>query len=574
MSAMIQPSKWWIGLPPLAILFALAMNLNGEKIEAEIASRARSALSREPQALAEAVIAVDGRDVTISGVALSREAVERIVAAIARQEGVRAVLDKTAAPVVAKPFVLSLERKGKALTLGGHAPPGEAREALRAAAAGKGFDVVDDAGYALGAPEDFGALANYALALLDALGDGKATLSDARLAVAGAPATFEAYDRALAALKSPPAGAVVETADIAPPKVAPFVWSAVKGRETVSLFGYAPSPEVRETLVREAAALAKTVSDQSRVAGGAPADFAGAATAALGALAGLEQGKAALTDASLSIEGAGKANVASASVEASLRAALPKGFRLGEVKIAAGVVSPYVLTARKEESALALSGHAPDPATHQRLVALVGKAFGGKIEDGLATGAGAPAGFERAAAAALRALTRLNNGAAAISDRRVAIEGEAFVPSAADDIPARLAKEIPEGFETSARIGVAPRGEEIAWGELHAKVAATVAPGLSFSTDHSALAEESLPVADALVFILLRSPGAAVEIVGHYEGAGSASENQAIARRRAEVLRDYLVAAGVDARRLTASGVGEAPGEGAAPQRRIEFLVK
>jgi OOP family OmpA-OmpF porin len=573
---MIQPSKWWIGLLPLAVLFALAMNLNGEKIEADIASRARSALSREPQALAEAAIAVEGRDVTISGVALSRDGVERIVATIARQEGVRTVLDKTAAPVEAKPFVLSLERKGKALTLRGHAPPGAAREALRAAAASKGYDVIDSAGYALGAPEDFGALANYALALLDALGDGKATLSDARLAVTGAPATFEAYDRALAALKSPPAGASVETADIAPPKVAPFVWSAVKGGETVSLFGYAPSPEVRGTLVREAATLTKTpkVSDQSRVAGGAPANFAGAATAALGALAGLEQGKATLTDASLSIEGAGKANVASASVEAGLRAALPKGFRLGEVKIAAGVVSPYVLTARKEESALALSGHAPDPATHQRLVALVGKAFGGKIEDGLATGAGAPAGFERAAAAALRALTRLNNGAAAISDRRVAIEGDAFVPPAADDIPARLAKDTPEGFETSARIGVAPRGEEIAWGELHAKVAATVAPGLSFSGDHSALAEESLPVADALAFVLLRSPGAAVEIVGHYEGAGSASENQAIARRRAEVLRDYLVAAGVDARRLTASGVGEAPGEGAAPRRRIEFLVK
>lgn len=571
---MIQPSKWWIGLLPLAVLFVIAMTVNGERIEADIAGRARSALSREPQALAEAAIAVDGRDVTLSGVALSREGVGRIVAMIETQEGVRAVLDKSAAPAVAKPFVFALERKGKTVTLAGHAPPGAAREALRAAVAGKNFDLVDSAGYALGAPADFGVVADYALAVLDALGNGRATVSDGRLAVTGSPASFDAYDRALTALRSPPAGVIVEKAEVAPPIVAPFVWSAVASGGTISLFGYAPSPEAREALARDAATLAKTVNDQTRVAGGAPADFAGVATAALAALGGLDQGKVALTDASLSIEGAGKANVDAASIEASLRAALPKGFRLGPAKVAAGAVSPYVLTARKEESALALSGHAPDSATHQRLVALAGKAFGGTLEDGLAEAAGAPAGFERAAAAALRALTRLHNGAAAISDRRVAIEGDAFTRQAADDIGARLGKEMPEGFETSARIGVAPRGEEIAWAELHARVAATVAPGLSFNADNSAIAEESLPVAEALAYVLLRSPGAVVDIVGHYEGTGSTSENQAIARRRAEVVRDHLVAAGLDPRRLTASGVGDASGASGASRRRIEFSIK
>jgi OOP family OmpA-OmpF porin len=574
---MMQPGKWWIGLPPLAILFTIAATTSGEKIEADIAASARAALARaqSPQALADASVAVDGRDVAVSGVALSRDAVDLIVAAIEKQDGVRAVVDKTAGPALAKPFVISFERRGKTLAIAGHEPPG-ARERIRAAAADKGLEVADRAAYALGAPTDFAALTSYAVAMLDTLGDGKATLADTSLSIAGAPASFDAYERVLAALKSPPAGATVAAVDVAPPRVSPFVWSAVKSGGAVTLFGYAPSPEVHDALAGDAAALAgaASVGDLSRVASGAPADFVAAARLALGALAGLDNGKAALADTSLSIEGEGKANVTSASIAASLRAGLPATFHIAEAKIAAGVVSPYVLTARKHDETLSLAGYAPAEATRQKLVAAMKRRFGGVIVDEIIVAGGAPAGFDRAADAALRAVARLHEGAAAISDRRVAVEGAAFTAPAAEDIKARLASEMPEGFETAARLGVASPADEIAPTAFYATIAETVAPGFSFSADHSALAEESLPVADALAFVLLRSPGAGLDIIGRFDGAGSAAENESIARRRAETLRDYLVAAGVEAARLTATAGGGAPADGDAPHRRIEFMVK
>jgi OOP family OmpA-OmpF porin len=573
---MMQPGKWWIGLLPLAILVTIAATMTGETIEADIAGRARSALARvaTPQTLADASVAVDGRDVAISGTALSREAAPAVAAEIAKEDGVRVVIDKTAAPGLAKPFVLSLERRGKALALSGNVPPG-ARETLHAAAAAKGFALADEAAYAFGAPENFDALAVYAIAVLDALGDGELILSDASLTASGAAASFDAYDQALAALRSPPAGVAVKAVEVTAPRVAPFVWSAAKSGALVSLFGYAPSPAVHDALVSEAASLegATTLADQSRVASGAPAEFAAAARAALRALERLENGRAALADNRLSIAGAGKPNVASASVAAQLRAALPKGFELGEVEVAAGIVSPYVFTARKQDGVLALSGYAPNAATHAQLVTLVRKRFGGEIADEIGVAAGAPPGFDRAADAALRAVTRLRTGAAAISDRRVAIEGAAFTARAAEEIKARLARETPEGFESSALLGVASPEDEIAPAELHAAVAKTIAPGFAFSADHSALAEDALPVADALAFLLLRSPGAAVDIIGRFDGAGSEAENEAIGRRRAAALRDYLVAAGVAAARLTAAGSGGASG-GDAPARRIELMVK
>ncbi|MBY6243451.1 OmpA family protein [Methylosinus sp. Sm6] len=571
----MQPGKWWIGLPPLAILFAVAATMIGEKIEADIAGRARSSLARAqtPQALADAALAIEGRDVTLSGTALLPEAVELIVGAIERQDGVRSVLDKTAPPALARPFAFSVERRGKTLVLAGHEPPGE-RERIRAAAAGKGFEIADEAVLARGAPANFAALASYAVGVLDALGDGKVAFSGASLTATGAPASFDAYDRALAALDSPPAGIEAKAVDVTPPGVTPFVWSAVKSGASLSLFGYAPTPAIRAALASEAAALAGagTVADQSRVASGAPAEFAAAARLALGALAGLDSGKAALADASLSIEGSGKPNVAPAAVEAGLRAALPKGFALGETKIAAGVASPYVLTARKQDETLALSGYAPDDATRARLVASARRRFGGEIAAGVDLAAGAPAGFAKAAEAALRAVARLRTGAAAISDRRIAIEGAAYTAPAAADIKTRLASETPEGFEASALVGVASPADPITPAELRATVAKTVAPGFSFSADHTALAEDSLPIADALGFALLRSPSAVLEIIGYFDGAGSAEENQTIARRRAETLRDYLIAAGVAAGRLRASSGAAAGGD--APHRRIEFMVE
>ncbi|MBG0808715.1 BON domain-containing protein [Methylosinus sp. H3A] len=565
---MIQPAKWWIGLPVLAVLFTIVATSNVEKIEKDLGDRARAALDKSPGAIEGAAVGVDGRDVRLSGVALSANAVAEAVRAVEGQEGVRGVIDATTPPPLAKPFVFSLERKGKTLALSGDAPlPGE-RATVRAAAAGKGLELADASVSALGAPKNFAALAAYGVTLLDALGEGRVTVSDAALSVTGAAANFDGYDRAEAALKAPPEGVLVKAAEIAPPRVAPFVWSAAKAGEIVSLFGYAPSEKTREALVAEAANLGKA-SDQSRVAGGAPGDFAAAATAALRELSKLSSGKASISDGVVSIEGSGKTNIGASAIEASLRVGLPKSFRLGQVAVAAGAVSPFVFTARKQDGALSLAGFAPDAAARARIVAQARRDLGEVVEDELSVADGAPKGFAEAAIAALRALARLDAGVAALSDRKLALEGAAFNAKAQFDISARLFRDLPEGYENAARLGLATTTDEIPPTRLYAALAETAARGLSFGADNS-IAETSLPVVDSLAFVLLRSPGAAVDIVGRFAGAGSDLEDEAIGLRRAEAVRNYLIEAGVEAARLSASGAAAADKSG----RRIEFSIR
>lgn len=581
---MLQPRKWWVGLPPLAILFALAATQNIDTIEKDIGDRVRATLAQTPRAIENAQVAVAGRDVSVSGVALSKDATAKLLETVERQAGVRSVADATAAPPVAKPFVFVLERKGGKLALTGHAPAVGERDKIRAAAASKGLEIADAAAYAAGAPQNFEALAAYGVALLAQLQNGKIAFADATLAVSGDAATSEIYDSTLAALKAPPAGVVVKAIDVRPPLVSPFVWSADKTGDAIVLSGYVPSGDIGASLAAKAAASAPAgeVTNQVRVASGAPSgDFAAAASTALAELAKLAQGKATLSDARLSIEGAGKPNVTSAAIEASARAALPRGFALGPVDVAAGIVSPYTFSARKAGTTLALSGHAPDKEVRATLVERAKRGFDGRIVDDVVVAEGAPKGFVDAATASLRALARLSSGVVEINDQEVALDGSAFIAKAPFDIQSQLSRSLPEGFKIVARLGAEPLDEAIDPRRLHGVLSEIAAKGIFFSADNSSIDTESLPVVDALALALLRSPNVAIEISGHTDDAGSEADNENIARRRAQTVLDYLIRAGVDPARLTATGYGSArpiarndSDGGRAQNRRIEFSIK
>lgn len=580
---MIQPRKWWIGLPLLAVLLALAATQNSETIEKDIAERARAALSQDPKALDNPQVAVAGRDVTVSGLVLSKDSAAKLLGKVEQQPGVRALSDATTAPPLAKPFALVLERKGKKLSLSGNAPVTGERDKIRAAAAGKGLETNDLTSYAAGAPKNFEALANYGLSVLAELEDGKITISDAALSIKGAAKTSDVYDRTLAALAAPPAGAVLRTIELTPPPVSPYVWSAAKTGDAVTIAGFAPSDEVRGFIAARAAAIgAAEIDDRTRIASGAPAgDFAAAASAALAELSKLSQGKVALADGKLSIEGAGKQNVTAALVEASARAALPSGFAVGGVNVKAGVFSPYLFEARKDGATLTLSGYAPDADARAKIVERAKRGFDGKIVDRIVIAQGAPQGFSGAATASLRALARLSSGGVALSDRALTVEGAAFHAKAPADIQSQLAADLPVGFSSAARIGVEQNKQTIEASKLYERLAETAAKGISFGADNSSVDADSRPVLDALAAVLLRSPDAAVEIAGHVAGAGAADQEETVSKSRAQIVLDYLVRAGVDPTRLTAVGYGSSrpvaandSEDGRAQNRRIEFTIK
>jgi len=102
-----------------------------------------------------------------------------------------------------------------------------------------------------------------------------------------------------------------------------------------------------------------------------------------------------------------------------------------------------------------------------------------------------------------------------------------------------------------------------------------------FDVDQSSLNEQGRSALDKNAKILRDHPDAKVEIEGHCDERGTVEYNQALGQRRAEAARDYLVAQGVTADRMTVISYGkdrpfsEGHDEGAwAQNRRAHFRVR
>ncbi len=101
-----------------------------------------------------------------------------------------------------------------------------------------------------------------------------------------------------------------------------------------------------------------------------------------------------------------------------------------------------------------------------------------------------------------------------------------------------------------------------------------------FETNAYTLKTSSYLDLDKLVDLLKQNPGIKVEIGGHTDNAGNASDNLKLSQNRAKAVMDYLVAKGIDAARLTARGYGSTKPvaentteAGRAANRRTEMKV-
>lgn len=104
--------------------------------------------------------------------------------------------------------------------------------------------------------------------------------------------------------------------------------------------------------------------------------------------------------------------------------------------------------------------------------------------------------------------------------------------------------------------------------------------GLHFATDSYAIGSADEERLDAVAAVLHDNPKLRIRIEGHTDATGPEGYNQILSEKRAQAVKAYLIATGIDAGRLADTGRGEsqpvasnATREGRAENRRIELSV-
>jgi OmpA-OmpF porin, OOP family len=320
-------SKWWPGVIPLVVFWAIAAWTTTPPLESDLAARSAAAL--KDSLLDKTRITVAGRDVTFAADAFSEDGRRGAVASVAAVPGVRLVNDETQLVPEAKPFVWSAERDVVRVTLGGSAPlpvsKGRMLEAARATLGG--VEVVDQMNLSRGAPPRFD---NAALLLLDQiwkLKDGKITISDTKVSLAGMARELGGREAIAASLKNLPEGFSVATNEI---KAPPYIFQAYKDpvAVTLTLTGYAPDNNVHAALAAAAGRkfFNEKVVDNIKASLGAPSGFANAVVPALGALSRLSTGTLVVSDREVKLSGDAFYDAAAAQIRAGLKD-FPQGWQ-------------------------------------------------------------------------------------------------------------------------------------------------------------------------------------------------------------------------------------------------------
>lgn len=369
------------------------------------------------------------------------------------------------------------------------------------------------------------------------------------------------------------------------PAADPYLFSAARDGDRVTLTGSVPSEETRTALVAWVKKLMPqaTIDDRLRVARGAPANYAASTAFAVGQLAELTKGSTEVAPTGYTIAGEPKDRAAYGRLEEALKSAMPQGVRLAADRLVAPAPSPYRFALSSSGGKATIEGFLPDAAAKAKLLEALRARFAGGVTDRVELAPGAPGGFVDAVLALLPGLSRLTDGGFELSGSQVALKGGVLTEAIGRQVVDRLKGLLPAGFTLAATgptiLPPPPQVDSATCQALLSKV--QTGEKILFETGKARLDERSIGVLDALVGGSLACMNARITVEGHTDSDGDPAANQALSEARAAAVVDYLRAAGIDQRRLTAVGYGEThpvasndTPEGKQKNRRIDFRVE
>ncbi|MGB7335934.1 MAG: OmpA family protein [Salaquimonas sp.] len=429
--------KWiWPGILATVLLTALAMLMKSGSIEQDLQAKALNDLSGNHQ---WAQVELDGRDLTLTGVAPSEDAATEALQLADDAYDVRVAKSMTTLLPIADPYKVSAVKADNKIVLDGNVPSdavrGEVNEAAKAAY--PGAEVVDNMTLARGAPEGFAALAGFGISQLTGLDTGTASLDGLGLSVTGEAKDVAAYDAVKAALAGDlPGGGKIVGEEIISPAITPYPFAATKSDSGITLTGYVPDEAARAAVVAAAGEVTSgSVTDNLEIGAGEPAGFGSLAGFGIKQLGEFSTGSASLTDAKLAVVGTALTPEAYDNATNALAGAIPSEGVVTVADITRSTVSPFTFSASKDKGILVLDGYVTSSDEKTNAVSFATETNpGDRIIDRLVVANGAPDGINwgEANQLAIKEASQFSKGTATLSDTSYSLDGMAMSNDAYD----------------------------------------------------------------------------------------------------------------------------------------------
>ena len=259
-------------------------------------------------------------------------------------------------------------------------------------------------------------------------------------------------------------------------KVEPYTWEASHTGDKVRLSGFVPNEKSHKAVIAAAKSQFPKfeIEDKLEFARGNPvvADWLDGVKFGLKQLSHLKSGKAELSGLDVSVSGEALSSGDYTGVKTALWSNLPKALKLGNEKVTAPRIDPYLWAAKLAGNQVTLTGFVPNEKVRERQIAHAKEAFGKTtVIDKMEFAEGAPEHWEKATHVSLDQLATLQEGVAELKGKDASLQGNAAEEAIADATKKAFKAAIPEGFKRAELIRVPSAEAELARREAAAETA-------------------------------------------------------------------------------------------------------
>ncbi|MBV6651364.1 MAG: OmpA family protein [Hoeflea sp.] len=300
-------------------------------------------------------------------------------------------------------------------------------------------------------------------------GWAQVTLKGRDLTLTGLAPDEEDRDRALSVARSISGVRRVTDASVLLPEEAPYRFSAEKTRNGIVLGGFVPNETVRAEIISSLTGLLPGIalSDQMKLARGAPVGLASLAAYGLSVFPRFSTGSVEISDRSMRVSGQALDPDDHELALAALAGIPPSAGSVSAIDITPAAVSgSYTWAAARNEDRLTISGYIPDSAVRSAILSLAGEiGAGAETEDGMRFASGVPqlVDWLEATETGLWLLAAMSQGTVTLTDATLDVSGEARDAAAFRNIQDILGNRLPDGVKLgTADIGMA-QGQPYEW---------------------------------------------------------------------------------------------------------------